>query len=341
MLKIAVSTHVALLTEIDPAGLSLEVVSAFSKLADLILKARGGSIRQLSDTLPALKLLFRAYPQFTTQSKVARRLDVNEFMVAVQNKMMENRNAPQNLNVISLAPGAYYGTTANNAGEFIDLVDRFNSQFEGEIHAVFNLGEVKGFEFEQLRTLMLTNQSILLAAAKSNAELTNKLSATLGSLKRAKLALPHTTIIVTESATPLKYNDIVGVVDFQTTGAGKFISQREFRSFYINLRDHSKRIIRENGGSVKLSSLKGKKACMIGRPPSGWSTDRFARVLKPYGVTVEAEIDFKTSVALYDPASAPRGRTDRSPTPQHGHDPLPHPDISRISLIPSLYSLPV
>lgn len=52
---------------------------------------------------------------------------------------------------------------------------------------------------------------------------------------------------------------------------------------------------------LSLRSLKGKHVVMIGKPPTGWSTNRFAQELKPYGATVEAKFTTLTRHAFYNP----------------------------------------
>lgn len=307
MRKIAVVTrHIALLETIDPQGLTPEVASAFYKLAELILKARTGTIRPLTDIQPAINLLLKAYPEFTVKSKIARRIDVSQFSDIMYVKKMEDKNAPLNRKVIGLPPGIYYGTTANNAGEFVSLVNSFNSQFEGELHMVFNVGEVPGFEFEQLRALMIANQTSLLGALKGKPQIAEPFNNLLGSLRRAKLALPHTTIMVVSGlGKELKWVDVVGVVDFQTTGSGQFVSQRDLVKFSDTLKSRNKDIIKQEGGKVKLSDLKGKTGIMLGRPPAGWSTDRFASALRKFGVNMATDFDYNVRIVFYDPASAP------------------------------------
>lgn len=303
MRKIAVS-RTALLDTIDPGTLTGPVVEAFAKLATLVLNTRAGNVRTITDIVPAVQALSRQYPNFTVDGTIVRLAMVSNFIEAVLNKKLDfSKYHQNNLKVQTLIQGTYFGTTSTDPETILQFTDQTMNQHAGEIHMVFDLGDVPGFEYEQLRSLFLGNADVFIKAAQKNApEVAVGFEKTLGSLKRAKLALPHFAILAPRKEIVLRYNDMVGIIDFQMNPAGQFIRRADFETFLPKLRDfYNKQKRQDAPAGFKLEDLTNRTVVMIGVPPRGWSTDRFQSALRQFNTHVLTTMEYNTTYAFYDP----------------------------------------
>lgn len=166
-----------------------------------------------------------------------------------------------------------------------------------------------GFTFPEMQAFLARNKdSILLGAEMAKVNI-DGYSEYID--KAVKARLPEDSGYLLQTSNPLK----AGISDLNQPLAFVYPNSRGFEVEYTakqyeRLLGFLEGTISPDKGPAKkeveirglsLRSLKGRHVVMIGKPPTGWSTNRFAQELKPYGATVEAKFTPLTRHAFYNP----------------------------------------
>lgn len=297
--------RLAFMETINGATLTRAQYDDLLVLAKTILNSRTGKSVSTGPISRAVRQLNNEFDSFTTPTFLIKRYMASNLSQAE----FVRKNTPQLLTPSDklgylIGNSAYNVCSSGTPRDLLRVFDLFMTPAKGEIFFVFNLGQQPGFEFAQLRDLLISSSDQLKLAADRFGD--TSLLQTIASLKRARIAVPrHALMFVTQQQINLNYRMVYGAIDSNLSSTPTFYPKQRMSILNRDLsklwQSQTRDLPVKPKDKYVDSLLRGKTIQVIGRPPSGWSLDRINTLLRPLKSSASTDAGMNADLVIYNP----------------------------------------